>query len=481
MISETQETRVSSERVLNQPWAEPVNWEAPVMSSRERATTFFRELSEFAQGQIDKLNAYKKSLENAGIWDIFLEKYTLEQDGISILKEWRSDLPFFPEGIGFKTRAMLSDAIVKSNNEERARLLSIERKFQEWLANNADKLSEMNRKMWDWEDGQKLPSKQDALFLTSPYFAYLLTHLDELSSEQFVQECKNSYRQLTVDDYVSAIDQALANTPQGETTYVYVQPRKSREDIHIYKHLARREQQRQKYFSSDEFMVAFIEARAKQKGLKVQILRTHGEILTHFAANNDVTLIPETISKIKSSHIIVLDDAAYSGDQKAEMRNGLAYFRDFGLTSAETEILNAVLPEFRDKTEYYFVGLSERAKKKFLRLGLHFHYQKLLPSVSQTMAEPHLTLLRQMWYVYGSFPFSMKSHEEPEDVEGLETQWLSKPVTITPFKTPDWMSMQKFWMESVVTQTMLFSLATDQDEAPSAYINPEDLLEGYRE
>jgi hypothetical protein len=467
------ENNEKSEKKTSQHWAEPVNWDAPMMSSQEKATLFFDELTHFSSDQISKINNYKNSLEQAGALEALHELFEKEQEGLAILKEWRSDLPFFIDGIGPKTLAFLNKEISLLRGKDQQRLKDIHKKFTLWLSKNKAILTPLQESinLWKQNELSKSSSRHETLFLDSPYFNYLIVNADAFSAENFVSETKKAYHQLTVDDFVELIDFAFSTAIPNTPVFLYIQPRKSRETFAYQE--SQKNDNSQKFFTSDEFLAGLVEGRAKQKGVEVHVLRNKDDILQTFGSN------PKSI---QSSNIFIFDDATYSGFQKTSL------YRETGEISRsrsnnEIRSFEKILPLFQKKMQYFFVGMAKPAIQMFREHNLKFHYQRYLPSVSETMREPHLTLLRQIWHVYGSSPTYIDKHTEADNPLDIEENSLNKPAVVTPFKTPDYVSMESFWKISLESKTALFTLNDENSDrsAESAYIHPDDLLAGYEE
>jgi hypothetical protein len=412
----------------NRPEAEPMNWDAPLMSSTQLAEEFFADMEvrvgEF-MADLHNLRAESQGLDD---WRFALEM-SYRRDLNKSLKEQEE---FRSTGKYPEPRDLL-ERIAR----ERRRLNTV----------------------------------------TSPYLDTCLNHLDELGTEDTVAQFESVYRILTFDDHLATAERLIQDCAENGELILYKDDSKHKKEVYELK------KSPDDLPSSDEFMIDMVRELAAKQDINVRIYRGEAEVIQYFedemARGNDLDV---ALMELKNRKIGVIDDAMYSGDQKSDIfvqarHDGMSHFSHDKSGFSDQE-LERILNGFSDRLRLYVAGATNIALSRFnAAVADRIYYQRYLPSVREVLKQPYLGLLAHMFWVSGVMQeanwFNVSTIHNKAEQEAKVEHALEKPVIVTPFKVPDWMSMAQFWYMSPGQQHMLFGLK----EAASAYIRAEKLLQ----
>lgn len=445
--------------------AETINWDAPIMSNSELAKTNFAEMERFFEDLKQHLLKIKEELIEKSLWDDFIRFANLSLQKNSLLSPYSIDkLPYLDS----KEEKKAIDNLIDLANASRHDSDNIhELTYERCKEIQSDKIRISD--VFNWYEDKIFYSddpEQKAL-LESPYFFYLMLHLDEINTEEMINIIKSCYRVVTLEDHIRIVQRCLTEcVSSDQKIYIYLDRRKQG---HSQDKNKKREEEKTEHFNtSDEFMIDLLKEIAEKHGIEIVILRNSSDVIENF---NLANIRPsEWAQSLGSIRIIVIDDLSVSGSQKQMMLYEFGeLFDGIGKLNSSVKIMSQIF-------KLYFAGASKSALNVFNRLGVSVTYEKQLPTIKELVPEPYLSLIRHGWYLYGTFPYIMfpfiKIHG-PADVE----QKLELPIVVSPFKVPDYVSTPPFWTQSIYSKHYLFPLASDEESSPSAYIRANHLLD----
>lgn len=471
----------NEEEHQTQRLADEVDWNAPIMSSVERAKNFFKDLEEKFQTFLHEIEDFKTKLIEEGIWDDFLDLVNVSTESSGISREPKGNLY-----LAWET-AKINECYTAVQQKKELYDLKIQ-----YLTENKIPPEEGNRQLEAGEYRDMLMAHRLLNIISSPYFRYLLSNIDNITIKELMEQMKHSYRVLTFDDHVETVEKLIEENENDGALIILKDQTKHENDhpdgtesVH--------------YTSSDEFMMDMVSKLAESKKIKVVQLRGipgFVNFIVEYKKKNPDLSYSQVVDRLREKKLKIgmIDDAMYSGTQKSGVFTDHGsdiehyashkiwdseknkYYQPINLTEDEIVKINQLL---NDSLRLYVVGSTYHA---LTRVAQEDHRSKIyvhrfIPTLEGIVKEPYLSFLGHVLYVFGDLTYKGKPTYGGRNVQNQDDaikevmQNLKKPLLVTPFKVPDWISMVQLWYLSEKGNS-LYSLP----ESGQAYIDANNFF-----